>query len=86
MRVWNGTMTTNEFTADVQVYIIKQTSCSSDDWYGIGIVKSSESFEPKEYKTNIGDIVITRISYSNDITFNFQGSGNPNLYWASHCN
>jgi hypothetical protein len=79
MRVWNGTMTTNEFTADVQVYVIKQTSCSLADWYGIGIVKSSESFEPKKYQTNLGEIVITRISYSNGITFNFQGSGEPIL-------
>ncbi|KGP76972.1 hypothetical protein JT05_01645 [Desulfosporosinus sp. Tol-M] len=79
MRVWNGTMTTNEFTADVQVYIIKQFSCSLDDWYGFGIVKSSESFEPKEYQTNLGDIVITRISYDDGITFNFQGRGELNL-------
>jgi hypothetical protein len=81
MRVWNGTMTTNEFTADVQIYIVKHASCALDDWYGIGIIKSSENPKPKKYQTNLGDIVITRISDSDSdgITFNFQGSGEPNL-------
>lgn len=81
MITWNGTMTAKEFTADVQIYNIESSGFSLGEWYGSGIIKSTENFELlKEYQTNLGKICVRRVSYNIDgIKFDFQGSGKPNL-------
>jgi len=76
MKKWNGVMISNDFEADVQIYHKESIGGSLGEWSGHGVAKSIINFDNDICKTNIGDIIITKLSFDGK-SFTFQGSGKP---------
>ena len=76
MGKWEGIIIINNKEIKVTVNYITQSPSRLGEWSGYGYVESITDIDLESYDTNIGNVLISELSYSNNY-FEFKGSGKP---------
>lgn len=74
MKQYRATMTTDTFSAEVDIMHTRPTEFELGDWSGVGVSKTQVREGP--HNTNLGEIIISESRYSGDAyKFSFAGNG-----------